>query len=153
MWQELPGPGGGSRELSEGRLGPVGSLGVHGGGLGPKVHHQEEPGQITVLRRAYLNSHPVDSLPPVLPLPMFCSPFTRVLFQNYSSNVVTLLIKPLDDSSAHKQKTKTIRLIFKAIHKLTSASLNLVLHSAPHLPSPTGQASYCQTHLQFSCLY
>lgn len=35
----LPRPGGGSRELSEGRLGPGGNLGVQGQGLGPKEEH------------------------------------------------------------------------------------------------------------------
>lgn len=46
LWQGLPRPGGGSRELSEGQLGPVGPPGSPKWRAGCKASHQEEHSHI-----------------------------------------------------------------------------------------------------------
>lgn len=64
VWQGLPGPGGGSRELSQGS-GTSGQLGAQGGGQGPKAGHQEH-GQMRNRAGKTIRTVFLVSLPPVL---------------------------------------------------------------------------------------
>lgn len=133
LWQGLPGPGGGSRELSQGRQGPVGNLGVWGGGLGPKASHQEH-GKI---RSRFGKTTPTAILwSPCLLSYFLHFPIHPLLEWSFKIAVPMCLVpslKALDNLSAHREKTNTIRLIFTALQELATACRNLAFNSAPHL--------------------
>lgn len=128
LWHGLFGQVGAAESYLRASWDPWGHLGIQSGGMGPKDGHQSELGQIRnrIGKSLFQQSPPALSASCLLP-PISHLPCATVIFLNCDFIVVTPLIKQWDHFAAHGERTKTHRLISKALKELTTMALHPAL--------------------------